>query len=101
MSTTALYHADISLFFVVPGEVGNPICPNLPDDGILNIHWSQPSVNADSVVDYVVEVVEYSHQSGSRTLKVSPLIPPFRQEEKSGEELTMAVTSGVSKWDMQ
>jgi hypothetical protein len=77
--------------------VENPICPSSPDGGILNIHWSQPSINTDSVIDYVVEVLEYSHQPGNRTLIVSPLIPPFQQEEESGGELTIAVTSGVSK----
>ena len=82
---------------IVPGGVENLNCPNSPDGGVLNIHWQEPSNNVDSVIDYVIEVQEFSvQQSSNRTLQVHPLTPPFREEKLSGGTLMTNVT-GVGK----
>ena len=81
---------------IVPGGVENLTCPNSTDDGVLNIHWQEPSNNVESVIDYVIEVQEIQ-QSNNRTL----LTPPFREEKLSGGTLMTAVTSGVSKLQIQ
>ena len=93
-------HADSHTpsFPVVPGQVENPVCPNSPDGGVLNIRWQQPSINAGSVNDYVVEVQEIIHSPpGSRMLGLRTLTPPFQQAVQSGRAL-MTVTSGVGEF---
>ena len=74
------------------------VCPDSPDGGVLNIRWQQPSSNAASVNDYVVEVQEIIHSPpGRRMLGLQTLTPPFRQEVESSGALMTAVTSGVGE----
>ena len=76
------------------------MCPNSDDGGVLRISWGAPSVNAESVVDYVVEVLEYYQPRGSQVVETRPISSPFRQEVQS---LMTMVTSGVGElllWSM-
>ena len=92
-STYTRFHCNFILP-IVPGGVENLNCPNSPDGGVLNIHWQEPSNNVDSVIDYVIEVQEFSvQQSSNRTLQ-------FREEKLSGGTL-MANVTGVGKPQIQ
>ena len=83
----------------MPGQVEDLVCPDSPGGGVLNIRWQQPSSNAASVNDYVVEVQEIIHSPpGSRMLGLQTLTPPFRQEVQSSGALITAVTSGVGEF---
>ena len=100
LNSLCLYTLCASVYAIaVPGQVEGLLCPSSPDDGVLNIHWKQPISNAASVNDYVVEVQEYIHQSGSRTLLPRPLDPPFRQEVQveSNGAMTATVTTDISE----
>ena len=81
-----------------PGEVGSLTCPNAPAGDTLNILWTAPQQNADSITHYLVGVLEYVSQPNSRELGTRPLATPFQQLVASDESLMTTVTSGVGEW---
>ena len=90
-----------SSFPVVPGQVEDLVCPDSPDGGILNIRWQQPSSNAASVNDYVVEVQEIIHSPpSSRMLGLQTLTPPFQQEVQSDGGALRTVVTSTGLWLM-
>lgn len=81
----------------MPGQVEGLICPSSGDTEVLSIQWEPPISNANSVYEYVVEVVEYFQPVNSRVLELRPLAPPFQHGVQFNELLMTAVTSGVGK----
>ena len=61
---------------------------------VLPISWTPPSLNAEAVNDYLVEVREYVQPQGSRSLQLVDLSPPFRRVVKG---LGVEITEGVGK----
>ena len=65
---------------------------------VLSFNWTPPSLNADSVIDYVVEVTKYVQpESAVKRVITRPLTPPFAKNVKSGPpaSLRAVVDSGV------
>ena len=62
---------------------------------MLAIQWEPPANNAESVYDYLVQVLEYFQPAGSQGVETRHLNPAFQQRVRSGELFTTSVTSGV------
>ena len=64
---------------------------------VLSFNWTPPSLNADNVVDYVVEVTQYVQpESTVKRLITIPLTPPF-YEDVPAASLMAVVDSGVGE----
>ena len=67
---------------------------------VLSFNWGPPSLHADSVIDYVVEVTEYVQpESAVKRAITRPLTPPFSKNVKLGPpaSLKAVVDSGVGE----
>ena len=63
---------------IEPGQVQELNCSSSgPSE--LQINWKEPALNADNVVDYVVEVSQYVQPEGLQVLQLADLDPPFGQ----------------------
>ena len=71
-----------------------PECPSSADGAELFICWAVPVSNADSVNDYLVEVLEYFQPANRQGVETRPLTPAFQQEV---QPLMTSVTSGVGE----
>ena len=49
------------------------------DSSDLIINWAVPGLNADSVIEYEVMVLQYIQAQGSREVRSVDLSPPFNQ----------------------
>ena len=64
---------------------------------MLSIQWEAPVSNAESVNDYLVQVLQYFQPAGSQEVETRHLNPAFQQQVRSGELLKTFVTSGVGR----
>ena len=74
------------------------MCPS-SGGSVLSFNWAPPSLSADSVIDYVMEVTEYVQpESAIKRVITRPLTPPFTKNVKSGPSAsrsTIIIDSGV------
>ena len=67
---------------------------------VLSFNWAPPSLDADNVIDYVVEVTQYVQpESAVKRIITIPLTPIFTKNIKSGppSSLRAVVDSGVGE----
>ena len=67
---------------------------------VLSFNWMPPSLNADNVIDYVVEVTKYVQpESAVKRIITRPLTPIFIKNIKSGPPVSLrdVVDSGVGE----
>ena len=75
------------------------MCPS-SGGSVLSFNWTPPSLSADSVIDYVVEVTEHVQpESAVKRVIIRPLTPPFAKNIKPGPHalLRAVVDSGVGE----
>ena len=98
-SNQYLYICHIIIIPAEPGQVTGLVCSSSVGS-VLSFNWTPPSLNADSVIDYVVEVTQYVHtESAIKRVTTRPLTPPFAKNVKSGSHalLRAVVDSGVGE----
>ena len=94
-----IYFAIIIIIPAEPGQVTGLMCPS-SGGSVLSFNWTPPSLNADNVIDFVVEVTEYVQpESAVKRVITRPLTPPFTKNVKSGPHalLRAVVDSGVGE----
>ena len=82
-----------------PGQVTGLVCSS-SGGSVLSFNWTPPSLNADNVIDYVVEVTEYVQpESAVKQVIIRSLTSPFTKNVKSGSPASMraVIDSGVGE----
>ena len=94
-----IHFAIIIIIPAEPGQVTGLVCSS-SGGSVLSFNWGPPSLHADSVIDYVVEVTEYVQpESAVKRVITRPLTPPFSKNVKSGTPVLLraVVDSGVGE----
>ena len=64
---------------------------------VLSFNWTPPSLNADSVIDFVVEVTQYVQPDPIvKQVVTTPLTPPFSENVPFTSSMAV-VDSGVGE----
>ena len=82
-----------------PGQVTGLVCSS-SGGSVLSFNWTSPSLNADNVIDYVVEVTQYVQpESAVKRVITVTLTPPFSENVKPSPpaSLKSSVDSGVGE----
>ena len=94
-----IYFAIIIVIPAEPGQVTGLMCSS-SGGSVLSFNWTPPSLSADSVIDYVVEVTQYVQpESAVKRIITRPFTPPFLENIKSGPPalLRAVVDSGIGE----